>query len=299
MVRPTPTKRRAYNGLRSSGRIKQKALLTLSISKPTSAHTTSATRSTWSRKTKAKVLKAGLITGVQVATRARTTATQRTGDVYRATSPFTGGQIEASNARGQKALTVDSGPAEAFLTTADLDILRWKSTPFTLIPVGDHCYCPRLIVHPGTALSRVLSPASYPLDSAVILIHAQGNLGTSLPYEAVRVLTVYDELHGLDFSGTRITLVDPKLFDSPDCSRMKQNAFHRKLGCWIDLLGHEIKVYNRETWHLNNIEVDYTQFQIRLLLSKGIHHTTHVLPLHGADPPRRQKPLQVSFSQRT
>ena len=185
-------------------------------------------------------------------------------------------------------------------TTIHLEVLWWKLTPFTLEPVGDCFYCPRVIVDPGTALSRILPPASYPLDSAVTLIHENANLGKSLPCEAVRILTVYDELHRLDFSGTQVTLLDPKLFKSPGYSPGAQKAFHTKVGGWIDLLGHEIVLPSGETWHLSSINVDYTQFGICLWLSKDDHQTVHALPSHcPPDPPRRQQPLQVSFSQFT
>ena len=117
--------------------------------------------------------------------------------------------------------------ADISAATQIIDLLRWKATPFTLEWIGDYLYCPRLIVDPETALSRILRPVSYPLDSAVTLIYEYGGSGKSLLYEASRVLTIYDELHRLDFSDANITLLDLKLFDSLDRSLTEKKAFYK------------------------------------------------------------------------
>ena len=74
------------------------------------------------------------------------------------------------------------------------------------------------------------------------LIHEHGGSGKSLPCEASRVLSIYDELHQLDFSDANITLLDPKLFDSSDRSLTGKKASHKQLGGWIDLIGQGIEI---------------------------------------------------------
>ena len=101
-------------------------------------------------------------------------------DVHRA-SNCAGGQFEVPNApiNSTGAFTVrlsseatastayTPGHAPACTTSTSPQIikfLRWNATPFTLEWIGDDLYCPRLIVDPEAALSRILRPASYPLE---------------------------------------------------------------------------------------------------------------------------------------
>ena len=65
---------------------------------------------------------------------------------------------------------------------------------------------------------------------AMTLIREHGGSGKSLPCETSRVLTVYDELHRLDFSDANITFLNPKLFDSSDRSLTEKKAFYKQLG---------------------------------------------------------------------
>ena len=189
--------------------------------------------------------------------------------------------------------------ADISAATQIINLLRWKATPFTLEWIGADLYCPRLIVGPETALSRILRPASYPLDIAVTLIHEYGGSGKSLPCEASRVLTVYDELHRLEFSDANITMLDPKLFDSSDYSLTEKKAFHKQVGGWIDFIGQGIEIPDVYVgkWHLETVQVDYTQLRMSLCLSKGFYRSVFPLPSDFSDPPRRQLPLQVSFTE--
>ena len=205
------------------------------------------------------------------------------------------GVEESDDARIVRITRLDAAVA----TTQTINFLLWKATPFTLEWIGDDLYCPRLIVDPETALSRILCPASYPLDSAVTLIHEHGGSGKSLPCEASRVLTVYDELHRLDFSDANITFLDPKLFDNSDRSLTEKKSFHKQLGGWIDLIGQGIEIPDVYVgmWHLETVQVDYAQLRISLCLSKGFYRSVFPLPSGFSDPPRRKFPLQVSFTE--
>ena len=285
--------------------------------------TKSGARSTSFRKKKAKASKAGPTSGMRSKVQAAS-ADQASlpgidkksfHDVYRA-SNCAGGQFEVPNApiNSAGAFTVRSsseatasteytpGHAPACTTSTSPQIikfLRWNATPFTLEWIGADLYCPRLIVDPETALSRILRPASYPLDIAVTLIHEHGGSGKSLPCEASRVLTVYDELHRLDFSDANITMLDPKLFDSSDHSLTEKKAFHKQVGGWIDFIGQGIEIPDVYVgmWHLETVQVDYAQFRMSLCLSKGFYRSVFPLPSDFSDPPRRQLPLQVSFTE--
>ena len=180
----------------------------------------------------------------------------------------------------------------------DCALLLWKCTPFTLESIGDNLYCPRLNVEPNTALSRILPPESYPLDSAAILLLKIKNSGTSLPCEASRVLTVFDELQDLDFSETNISLLDPKLFTLSGHSHAEKVEFYKDLGGWIDLLGQSITVPGvcDGIWYIDSIQIDYVHLQMALCLSKGFYNLTFPLPLHWRRPSERKPPLQVSLS---
>ena len=212
---------------------------------------------------------------------------QNSSDVHRAVSACKDISSEAPNA----CTTTSKLPTK-------LDFLQWKCTPFTLEPIGDGLYCPRLIVNPKTALSRVLPPACYPLDSAILLINKHRRSGGLMPSEANSVLIVYDELHRLDFSDINITLLDPKLFGFSNHSLKEKEAFHKQLGGWIDLIGQntEIPGVYVGTWYLETVQVDYTQFQMSLCLSKRSSQVVFDLPFGSAAPPRRDTPWQVSFS---
>ena len=197
---------------------------------------------------------------------------------------------------------VNSEALNTCITTSTLptklDFLRWKCTPFTLEPIGDDLYCPRLIVNPKTALSRILPPACYSLDSAVLLISKHRRSGKLMPCEASSVLIVYDELHRLDFSDTNITLVDPKLFDISKNSLVEKEAFHKQLGGWIDLLGQNTEIPGAYigTWYIETVQVDYAQLRMSLCLSKRSSQVVFDLPFGCTAPPRRDTPWQVSFS---
>ena len=115
-------------------------------------------------------------------------------------------------------------PARRLSYPQIIKFLRWKAAALTMVWIGDDLYCPLLLLDPETELSRILRPASYPLDSAVTIIHEHRGLRKSLPCEASRVLTVYDELHRLDFSDANITLLDPKLFDFKSLSYGEENV---------------------------------------------------------------------------
>ena len=285
--------------------------------------TKSGARSTSSRKKKAKASKAAPTSGMPSKVQA-TLADQASllridnesfHDFHRA-SNCAGGQFEVPNAPiySAGAFTVRSSseattsaactPVHAPTCTTStlpqiINFLRWKATPFTLEWIGDDLYCPRLIVDPETALSRILRQASYPLDIAVTLIHELGGSEKSLPFEASRVLTVYDELHRLDFSDTSITLLDPKLFDYSDRSLTEKKAFQKRLGGWIDFIGQEIEIPDVYVgmWHLETVQVDYAQLRMSLCLSKGFYRSVFPLPSGLSDPPRRKFPLQVSFTE--
>ena len=267
--------------------------------------TKSGARSTSSRKKKAKASKASPTSGMRskvqaaLADQALLSGIDKKNfhDVHRA-SNCAGGQFEVPNA------PINSAGAftPACMTSTLPQMIRflwWNATPFTLEWIGDDLYCPRLIVDPETALSRILYPASYPLDSAVTLIHEHGGLGKSLPCEASRVLTVYDELHRLDFSDANITLLDPKLFDSSDRSLTEKKAIHKQQGGCIDFIGQGIEIPDVYVgkWHLETVQVDYTQLRMSLCLSKGFYRSVFPLPSGFSDPPRRQLPLQVSFTE--
>ena len=198
---------------------------------------------------------------------------------------------DARITRLDAAVAADIGHAPACTTSTlpqMIRFLRWNATPFTLEWIGDDLYCPRLIVDPETALSRILCPVSYPLDLAVTLIHEHGGSGKSLPCEASRVLTVYDELHRLDFSDANITLLDPKLFDSSDYSLTEKKAFHKQLGGWIDFIGQGIEIPDVYVgmWHLETVQVDYAQLRISLYLSKGFYRSVFPLPSGFSNPLR-------------
>ena len=75
------------------------------------------------------------------------------------------------------------------------DILRWRSTPFTLVQIEDDLSCPRLVVNPNTPLCQVLSPSIYPLDIALLQIHERGGNGYPLPYEASQVLILCNAIN--------------------------------------------------------------------------------------------------------
>lgn len=169
-----------------------------------------------------------------------------------------------------------------------LDLLRWKSSPFTLELVGDNLYCPRLVIKPNTLLSRVLPPASYPLDSAILHILRNRNSGKSMSCEANWVLTVYNHLRQIDFSDVNITLLDPFLFDSSDHSTIEKKAFHEQLGDWIQLVD-----LNRTSM----IDVNYAQLQIYESILIGTSLRIHRLQSGSNPPPIRKMLYQVSFTQ--
>ena len=209
-----------------------------------------------------------------------------------------GGHLEAPNLRNDGSTNV---PRQVNTTTPsssahESDSLRWKSSPFTLVHVGNGLCCPRLIVDPHDPLSRILPPLSYPLDIAVMTIHEYGCLGNSLPCEARRILILYDKIRQLDLSDTNITLLDPDLFrQSSIHSPARQQAFQKNLGSWITHLGHGIEfpdVYHG-TWDLKGIRVNYSQLRIFLCLSKGIRQTVYPLAPGFDTPPEIEKPLQV------
>ncbi len=175
-------------------------------------------------------------------------------------------------------------------------LLRWKSSPFTLRPVGDQLYCPRLEVDQTSQVSRVLPSASYPLDTAAMKIHEYGGSGKPLPCDAIRILIIYDEIQRLGSSDTRITHLDPTLF-GPSCrhSLEEQSAFQKWLRGWINYLGHRIEFPDvfRGSWDFKSLRVDYTRFRISLCLSRDNHQIIYILP-SNLPAPKRTEPLQVS-----
>lgn len=163
--------------------------------------------------------------------------TQSASDVHRA---------ESASTASASSIWARMTPTVSEIGRVQVDMLPWKSTPFSLARIGDNLFCPRLTVDPQTALSRILPLGSHTLDNAVIAIHRHGGLGMSLPCEAIRVLTVYDNIHRRDFSGTNITLLDPYFFNSlHGRTYQEQNAFHENLGGWIDHLGQRIRVKDK------------------------------------------------------
>ena len=175
--------------------------------------------------------------------------------------------------------------------------LLWTSSPLTLELVGENLYCPRLVINWETPLGRILQPAHYPLDFAILLILKYRNSGRSMPLEAETVLTMYEHLRQFNFSGLNITLIDPLLFNSSHHPPTHQKAFHKQLGGWISLLYQRAEISDLGMWRLEMIDVDYAQLQIFLSLSKGSSHYIYALPSGSTAPPRTEIPWEVSFSQ--
>lgn len=111
-----------------------------------------------------------------------------------------------------------------------------------------------------------------------MLIHRHRALGRSMCCEASRILTVYDEIHRMNFADPNITLLDPDLFKSSYCySLAEQTTFHNKVGGWIDNIGHGIRKY-QETWMIQELLVDYKRLELSLRLVKGFERIVYSCP---------------------
>ena len=270
-------------------------------------------RSTLSRGMKAKISELRPTSGAQIATPAPTAAFQHSGattslsteqtEINPATlaaqgqGPSIDDQIIQSTSEVYKVTSTRIGTAPSFTSdpATSPDYLRWNVTPFSLESIGGHLYCPRLEVESGTALSPILPPAYYPLDSAVIRIREHGIAGNPLPCEARRILIVYGEIRRLDLSDTNITLLDPKLFSSLGHSDTQRKAFHKELGDSIALLGHETEMPDEFEGmrYLKSIHVDYAQLQMSMTFTKGVEQMVVTSPSAPSSPPRSETP-QVS-----
>lgn len=214
-------------------------------------HTQVTVKSRLSRKIRAATSIPWLTSGALIATRAPTAATQHS----EATIALSTEQAETIPAdlaaQGPDPSTDDQsilqGTSEVHKVTwtrtgtapsstsdpaTDPDYLRWNATPFRLESIENNRYCPRLDVEPDTALSSILPPASYSLDSAVIQICDHGIAVNPLPSEARRILTVYNVVHRLDLT---------KPFSSSDHTLSSQISFHKELEDSIALPGHKIE----------------------------------------------------------
>lgn len=179
------------------------------------------------------------------------------------------GQLSNTHAQGSILRTILPSSAESD------DVARWKSTPFTLVPVAGNVFCPRLIIDPPHQLHGVFGPGQHCLGPAIAKIHAVMNEKKKVPLGFRRVLQMFDSIHRDDMeNGSRppVTLLDPQLYRSSKGSHFQLEYFRQQEWGWLTRIGQSYQfgpVLGEERWNLESVEVNYEKLECALTLRRG------------------------------
>lgn len=201
-------------------------------------------------------------------------------------------------------------PAKLSKTTVPLpfsplsiEMARWRSTPFTLVPVNRTQFCPRLDAFDVSGeLYEILGKGQHALGPAIAKIRWYG-YKQPIRCDARRVLRVFDEIHHGYCGSPYVTLLDSSLCSGSFLE--EQERFRRKEWGWLVRAGRPLLVQDvlQGSWDLVTIAANYARLKISLILYR-VSHTIEFAPGPGPtsgsgpdyeNPPPRLDDIQVRY----